>query len=165
MVQTDSHIASAKGRTALALEPSQQAMFCLHWSLRTSLRPRRPIESALLCFHTSYDKKHTGNTQLATLVKDTQALAALVTTEKVVEDTARQEALVCLVAVAGLDLLVAAGDLGLVAALVLSLLEGQLFGIVVGASRARESSDGGGEEGSDGEELHCECVEEGIKTM
>jgi len=75
-------IAGIRGRhTALALESSQQAMFCLHWSLRISSRPRRATKLTL----TSAYSKHelTRNTQLIALVKNTKSLTAL-TTKKAV---------------------------------------------------------------------------------
>lgn len=96
---------------------------------------------------------HTGNVELAALVEESQALAATVT-EETLED-AVENALVLLEAVAGLDLLVAAGDLGLTTG-VLGLLEGQLLGVLGASSSVGEGHSGGGEGSGNSEELHCD---------
>lgn len=113
--------------------------------------------SMILAFNCSGINKieHTEKIQITALVKNTETIAAAIAAAKeAIQDTG-QKALVLLIGVTRLDLVLAAGNYGLGTTLLLGGLYVDITAL--GAARATgEGNSSGGEEGSDGKELHCD---------
>lgn len=163
-------------RTALESEFWQQAMFCAHFLLTswstwppTTSRTGTVIGLVLIVRFIRYELGFlTCDAQVVALAEETQAVTTGTTTEGGLQDTG-ERATVGTADVPGVGGLVAAGDLGVIAALGLSLLEGGVvldgvlgLAVAVGVRVVTTTAGlgkghhGSGEEKSSGEELHVD---------
>ena len=154
----------------------QQAMFCAHFLLTswstwppTTLRTGTVIGLVLIVRFIIYELGFlTCDAQVVALAEETQAVTTGTTTEGGLQDTSERAA-VGTADVPGVGGLVAARDLGVIAALGLSLLQGSVVldgvlglavavgvGVVTTTAGLGKGHHSGGEEKSSGEELHVD---------